>query len=824
MIITSYKKVNEYLLLNTDCGKIRLIPYSDSIIRITYSREKHFSPKDSLMIIWEEDTCTNWSLKESHDKISFITKALQIDINKHTGAFTYYDSLGNLLTKEPAHGGKSLESIDVVKTVFDESTQIRATQSVDGIRCNATDYKKMIDRKAYHTKLEFIWEDGEAIYGLGSHEEGVMNLRGHHQYLYQQNMKSVVPMLVSTKGYGILVDSYSLMTFHDDMYGSYIWTDVDDEMDYYFIYGPEFDEIINGYRILTGNTPMLPRWAYGYVQSKERYKTQEELVSIVKEYRKRKIPLDLIVLDWRSWIDGQWGQKSFDPERFPDPTEMMSQLHDMNTKLMISIWPIMASGCDNHSEMSSKGFLLGNQANYNAFDEKARKLYWNQANDGIFSHGTDAWWCDCTEPFEADWKGELKPEPEERMKINTQEAKKYLDPEYINAYSLLHCKGIYEGQRNTTDHKRVVNLTRSAYAGQHRYASITWSGDIAASWDTLRKQIPAGLNFCVTGEPYWTLDIGAFFVGGKSKWCRWCDDKNIPAPWFLAGEYDDGCNDLGYRELYVRWFQYGAFLPMFRSHGTDTPREIWQFGEPGSIFYDTLVKFNNLRYRLMPYIYSLAGKVTFENYTIMRSLPFDFRYDNNVYNIADQFMFGPSIMINPITKPMYYGKNSKKLSGIEKTREVYLPKGYDWYDFWTGKQYQGGQIIESKATLDIMPIYIRAGSIIPMGPVVQYTDEQLDAPIELRIYIGSDSCFTVYEDEGDNYNYENGSYSLINLKWLDDNKTLIIGNREGSYKGMSSYRQFKIVIVSKGHGTDIDKQINANKIINYDGNEIQVTF
>ena len=582
--------------------------------------------------------------------------------------------------------------------------RLKYGKDADGVHADTPSVRQIIDRQAFHTKLEFEWVPDEALYGLGSHEEGMLNLRGQHQYLYQQNMKAVVPVLLSTRGYGILLDSYSLMTFHDDAFGSYLWTDVDDELDYYFIYGPEFDQIVQGIRQLTGKAPMLPRWAFGYIQSKERYVSQAELIDVVQEYRKRGLPLDCIVQDWKSWPRDLWGQKTLDPERFPDPDQMMAELHRMNTRLMISIWPNMNPGGDNWREMRDQGCLLGNQATYDAFQEKARELYWKQANDGLFTHGIDAWWCDCTEPFQADWMGAFKPEPEERLRINTEEAKRYLDPEYINAYSLLHSQGIYEGQRKTTSDKRVVNLTRSAYAGQQRYGTITWSGDVSATWDTLRRQIADGLNFCATGMPYWTVDIGAFFV------------KNDPNLWFWNGDFDLGVEDMGYRELYVRWFQYAAFLPMFRAHGTDTPREIWRFGEPGDPMYEALVKFLRLRYRLMPYIYSLAGMVTHEDYTMLRALAFDFRADPATYDIADQFMFGPAFLVNPVTEPMYFAAGSTVLDGVSKTRPVYLPKGSDWYDFWTGQRYAGGQTIYADAALDTMPLYVRSGSIVPIGP------------------------------------------------------------------------------------------------------------
>lgn len=822
MKVLELERFEKYLLLKTSKGKIRLQPIAQNIIRISYTLDEYFSARESLMIVPQKQEYIDWDIKQEEGSIKLLTREIQLSVDMDTGAFTYFNANGNAITSEPKHDGKTLIPVDVVKSVFEETSEIKTGLGVDGIRVKVDNFKQGVDRRAYHTKLKFEWAENEAIYGLGSHEEGVMNLRGTHQYLYQQNMKAVVPVLVSTKGYGILIDSYSLMTFHDDMHGSYIWTDIDDEMDYYFIYGPAFDRIISGYRKLTGKAPMLPRWAYGYVQSKERYKTQEELISVVKEYRERKIPLDLIVLDWRSWAGDLWGQKSFDLERFPDPEKMMKRLHDLSARLMVSIWPIMKAGGDNHKDMLEKGYLLGNQANYDPFNEKARELYWKQANEGIFSFGVDAWWCDCTEPFEADWKGEVKPEPEERMRINTEEAKKYLDPEYINAFSLLHSKGIYEGQRATTEDKRVINLTRSSYAGQHRYATVTWSGDIAANWDTLRKQIPAGLNFCITGEPYWTLDIGAFFVGGKSKWSRWCTDESIPAPWFLAGDYDEGCNDMGYKELYVRWFQYGTFLPMFRSHGTDTPREVWRFGEAGSIFYDILVKFDYLRYRLIPYIYSLAGKVAHDDYTIMRALAFDFRNDTNTYSISDQYMFGPAFLVNPVTKPMYYESGSRELFDVDKIRRVYLPKGSDWYDFWSGECFEGGYCIRSKATIDIMPLYIRAGSIVPMGPNIQHTGENLKAPIELRIFGGTDGYFDIYEDEGDNYNYEKGAYSLIGIKWEDKKRRLTFEERFGSFIGMVQSRKFKIVLVSIGQGTGVNETEKADKIVEYDGSKLVV--
>lgn len=790
------------LTLETPNGQLNLTAYSPRIIRIRYTVSHDFSHKESLMVVPEAKSPTETSIQETNNFLFFSTTELIIQINRQTLALKYLNKDGQILTSEPEQGGKTLIPVDVIKSVPDEENDSAAVVGADGLRISGRTFREFVDRQAYHARLDFNWMNDEALYGLGSHEEGMLNLRGQHQFLYQQNMKAVVPILLSTRGYGIVFDNYSYMTFHDDAFGSYLWADIADELDFYFIYGPEFDQIIQGIRKLTGKAPMLPRWAFGYIQSKERYQSQSELIEVVKEYRKRELPLDCIVLDWKSWPDGLWGQKSLDPDRFPDPDLMTAELHKMNARLMVSIWPIMHPASENCIEMKDQGYLLGNQATYDAFQEKARDLYWKQVNEGLFTHSVDAWWCDCTEPFEADWKGAFKPEPEQRALINTNEAKKYLDPQFINAYSLLHSKGIFEGQRKITDKKRVVNLTRSSYAGQHRYGTITWSGDPAATWETYRRQIADGLNFCVTGSPYWTVDIGAFFVGKK------------PELWFWSGDYDLGVDDLGYQELYVRWFQFGSFLPMFRSHGTDTPREIWRFGNSGDPMYDALVKFLRLRYQLMPYIYSLAGLTAVEDYTIFRNLAFDFRDDPATYNITDQFMFGPALLVNPVTKPMYYGPNSTQISDTEKTRPVYLPAGSDWFDFWTGNRFIGGQTVTSNASIDTLPLFVRSGSILPLGPEINHTNQNPGGSITLQIYPGQDGMFTLYDYEGDNYNYEKGLFATIRLRWENMKNRLIIEERKGNFPGMNHTIHFCISLI----GGD------KNRLITYDGNQLIIDF
>lgn len=782
MIITGTIEEEKFLIIETSDGKIKLEPCSDSIIRIVYTKEKEFSEVHSLGVTEKHLGC-RWSFDETSSHINLRTDLIKVSIAKDTCAISYFDAQDNLLVRERKSGGKSLDKFDIYNTIIDEDTEIKKVQTPDGEKDEVVGGKKIFERTSYHTKLEFEWAEDEAIYGLGQQEEGVLNLRGTCQYIHQANMKIPMPVLLSTKGYGILVDTYSGLTFHDDQYGSYIWADADEEMDFYFMYGPTFDNVIKGYRQITGKAAMLPKWAFGYMQSQERYETQEEILETIKHYRNLSIPIDSIVLDWQSWQGELWGQKTFDQSRFPSPNAMTDELHHMDAKFMISIWPNMHKKSENYKEMNKNNLLLKGSDIYDAFSESARKLYWKQAGEGLFSKGVDAWWCDSCEPFTPEWQGDVNEEPWKKFDLFLETAKKYVDDEYVNAYPLMHAKGIYEGQRGETSEKRVVNLIRAAYIGQQKYGTIIWSGDISAKWDTLKNQIPAGLNICATGLPYWTLDIGGFFVKNGEQW-------------FWNGDYDKGTQNLGYRELYVRWFQFGAFLPIFRSHGTDTRREVWQFGEKGEIFYDTLIKFDKLRYSLIPYIYSLAGMVVQNSYTILRLLAFDFAQDKNVHNIKDQYMFGNALMICPVTNPMYYDKNSIKLENISKSRKVYLPNGHNWYDFWTNKVNDGGLTITAKAELDTMPIYVKAGSILPIGPDIQFTGEKVDGPLIINIYSGENGEFTIYEDEGDNYNYESGAFATIKLTWNEITKKLTIAKRNGKFNKMINEREMTICLIT----------------------------
>ena len=816
---------NSAVVLTNGKTRLRIAFVTGAIAHITLTEGREFQTKPSL-IVTAASCFSGFTLQETGEVFEISTSILKLVVRKETGAISYFDTAGKLLLRESEHGGKSLTPKKVYQNIFKEDATVASGQSIDGARAAATEFETVFDRDAFEAKLEFQFAFDEAIFGLGSHEEGYGNLRGKEQLLYQQNMKIVVPYFVSTRGYGVLLDCGSLMTFRDGSDGACWWADVVDELDYYFIAGGSFDAVTRNLHELTGRAPMLPKWAFGFAQSKERYVNAKELVEVVREYRRRKIPLDLIILDWKSWPnDAGWGQKSFDPIRFPDPKELTDELHSLGVRLMVSIWPIMTGDCPNQRELQERNLMLGNQSIYNAFLSEAREVYWRQAQQGLFSNGVDAWWCDCTEPFEADWLGENKLEPNSRMIINTEAAKKYLDHGQINTFSLLHSQGIYEGQRSVTSTKRVVNLTRSGYAGQHRYATICWNGDICATWQTLRNCIPEGVNFCATGEPFWTVDIGGFFINNDPKlwfWrgdytegCRGLTDMNALEPDIA----DTGCRDLGFWELYTRWVQYGAFLPMFRSHGTDAAREIWRFGDEGNPFYDAIAKFIRMRYQMIPYIYSLAAQVTLNGTPMLRAVGLDFPEDVKSHDLVDEFFFGSSLLVCPVTKPMYYNKNSQPIAGAKKSREVYLPERANWFDFWTNEVHAGGQTITADAPLDKIPLFIKAGTILPIGPQVQYAMQASEKSLQIHVYPGADGSFNFYEDEGDNYNYENGQSSKIVFNWNDTTKILTIGNREGSFNGMQPDREFEIILVKDGVG---GLENGESKRVSYKGSTVQV--
>lgn len=776
-------KCKEYVFAQNGINT-RISGISEGILRITRTKDREFLNTDSPAVVLKGNAEGDLTV---HEKESLFTVGnLTVRVGADSGAMTFMDAEGRILLQEPKQRCCLMEEKPVWLNRFDGKGQVREERSIDGVRAYVMPAETYQDRTAYECRQQFVFAEEEGLYGLGSHEEGWGNLRDRSQVLYQHNMKAVVPVLVSTKGWGILFDMGCMMAFHDDEEGSYLWADCADELNWYFFYGDgSYLSLMQQYRRLTGAAPMLPKYALGYIQSKERYVDAKEMLQVAEEYRRRQVPLDMLVLDWQSWPEGQWGWKCFDKKRFPDAAAFIASLHQMNVKMMISIWPSMQGEKNqDRQEMLEHDCMLGNRLIYNAFSEEGRKLYWKQAEEGLFRYGVDAWWCDCTEPFESDWHGCIKPEPIMRAICNTEEAKRYLDPAKISLYSLYHSQGIYNGQRSVTQEKRVCNLTRSSWAGQHRYGTVTWSGDVSATWETLRRQIPEGLNFCAAGEPYWSTDIGAFFTSNTELW-------------FIDGDYDDGVQDLGYRELYVRWAQYAAFLPLMRSHGTITPREIWQFGEKGDVFYDAIEAAIHLRYHLIPYLYSLMAQTYTDGISMLRVPALIFTKDQQLQKLDDQMMLGDWLMVKPVTKPMYYLSGSEKITMINEEVSFYLPAGHQWFDLYTGEVFEGGQFVSVHAPLHRIPAFVRSGAILPWGDTVQSTEELKGAPLELIIYPGEDGEFTLYDDAGDGYGYEANQWARIPLHWNEKSHMLTVEARQGEYEGMDKELVLKIHLVGQ---------------------------
>jgi len=724
---------------------------------------------------------------------SLMSGHLRLDIAAD-GRFVWRDGLdGRLLVAEK---GKVLTQRPLI--VYDTQgspPRIERVRTVDGERNFISNMQAHQEGVTCTASLEFAWQPGEAIHGLGQGEDGIYNYRGHVQYLYQHNMRTPIPFFISTRGYGVLIDCCSLMTFRDDEAGSGVWCDAVPYLDYYFIAGDKLDTIISGFRRLTGSATLLPRWAFGFVQSREAYTTGEELVDVARRYRELSIPLDCVVQDWNTWRPGQWGQKTVDPARYPDLTGTLSALHQYDVHGMVSIWPNMNAGCPDHSELAEHDGLLLDYSTYNAFDAKARDLYWRQAERGLFSQGFDAWWCDSTEPFSGpDWNGETKRAEYERFHLVGDEHKKYLGEERANAFALVHAQGIFEHQRQTAPEKRVLNLTRSGYPGSQRYGTVLWSGDITATWTTMRNQIIEGLNFSMSGMPWWTMDAGGFFVVHDAWQKRGCGCSGNPNPlWFWQGDFDGGVEDPAYRELYVRWMQLACFLPMFRSHGTDTPRELWHYGQPGESFYEALVRAVRLRYDLLPAIYSAAAEVVLDGGSLLRSLLFDFADDPQVHDLCDQFMFGRSLLVCPVLEPYLFAPGAVPVNR-KPVRKCYLPAGTRWYSLISGEVTDGGRYIEVMAPLDIIPVFVRAGSILAISSGLIHANNIPAESIKLKIYPGADGHCLLYQDSGDGYGYESGEYVRIPLQWNDKSKILTMGSSTGhGYPGQPAEMPVTVV-------------------------------
>lgn len=757
--IETVRRENDALILTSQRGMLRLSPVTPSILRVTYTELEAFSEEKSLGICCY-DRLSNWEYTETPDSITLCLENFIATVDRSSGTIRYTDHSGALLLRERDHESHDLYYFDSYKTVVDENTVVTEVVTPDGIKKRIDEATTIFDRTLCHTRLHLQFQENEHIFGLGQATEGLLDLRGTTQYLHQANMKIAIPFFLSTCGYGILSATDGAAKFNDNAYGSYFYTDADREMDFYFLYGPEFDDIIRGYRHLTGPARMLPKWSFGYIQSQERYESASEILDMAKQFKDRNLGLDCLVQDWNSWAPGYWGQKEMDPACFPDVPGMIRSLEEEDVHFMLSIWANPCNLTQDYGEFFERNLLLPASDNYNAFDPEARKLYWEQTKRGLFDRGVKAFWCDSSEPFAPEWV-EREPEAGTMYDEYVRTSSKFIPRDKLNAYALVHAQTIYDGMRSETEDYRVCNLTRSAHTGSQRYGTILWSGDISAKWDTLKKQIPAGLNFCASGLPFWTLDIGAFFVKQGTQW-------------FWNGDYDDPDNDLGYRELYTRWFQLGAFLPVFRSHGTDVRREPWHFGEQGEPFYDAIQAAIDLRYRLMPYIYSAAAETSLNGGTMMRLLAFDYRQDKEALNIKDQYLFGKNILVCPVTHPMYYGVNSKKIENPITTRRVYLPAGNDWFDFYTMERFTGGAWIDVPLSLDKIPLFVKAGSIIPMTDSVRNTAQSGKMPVHYRVFPGANAAYTLYEDAGDGYAYERGEFKKTEIFWDEENQKLTI--------------------------------------------------
>ena len=748
--VKSSERLPDGVLVSLDNGYLRFQVCSDSIVHVIYSLEREVPTHPDFLVIKKDWAKTDFSFLADDPKVLKLSTAqVRVEISRADGSLIFYDSAGKKLTQE--------------------NTRTLTSVVVNG------------EKNLHPERFTNMWDTQEAFYGLGQHQAGVWNYRGEDVALSQDNTNISVPLLLSSNGYAIFWNNGSRSRMNNRfVHALYLSSEVADQMDYYFLYGPDFDKLISQYRELTGKAPLFGKWAYGFWQCKNRYDSQQELETIAQKYRDLHIPLDNIVQDWFWW--NTMGEPVFN-KNYPDPKGMVDKLHKDHVHLMVSVWPFFRPGSPVYDDMDKKGLFIARtkvggfhpagMALYDAFNPEARRYYWKLMNDALFSIGVDAWWLDTTEP---------ETEGLETSLLVSNKTALGNGARYANEFPLLTTTGVYQGQRAASDQKRVFILSRSGYAGIQRNSSAMWSGDVDPNWETFRRQIPAGLNFSLSGLPYWTTDIGGFVVANP--------------------------DDPAYRELFVRWFEFGTFCPIFRVHGTRTTNqnELWSYGPDAQ---KILVSYDELRYRLMPYIYSLAWKVTSDDYTIMRPLVMDFRRDVRAQNIGDQFLFGPALLVNPVTEP---GAASRRL---------YLPES-KWFDFWTGTTLQGGRSIEANAPLDRIPLYVRAGSIVPLGPDIEYASEKPADPLEIRVYRGANGNFTLFEDEGDTYNYEKGAYATISFSWDEALQALTVGARSGSFPGMPQNRTFRIVFVSEGHGVGGGWTQNPDKTVTYSGTILTV--
>lgn len=770
--------------------------FTPNTLRVLKTPKGKATDKTSLSVIAEPRNCAT-DVTFSNGEIVMKSEALTVTLNKETGVIAFAKADGTSLLKELAN--------DKPFTSFNDA-----------------------GRATYTVYQGFDTDNDEGLYGLGQLQSGKLMQRDMVKELFQDNTEDVTPMFQSTKGYGVFWDNYSTTTYTDNDDETSFKSVTGSCIDYYFMYGGNADGVIAEVRHLTGEVPMMPLWSYGFMQSRERYKSQEETEGVVRKYRELGVPIDCIIQDWQYWGNNYlWNAMEFLGGGFSNAKRMIDDIHAMNAKIMISIWQSFGPKTKPYRELDEAGLLFDIETwpqsgvdqwpprldypsgvrVYDPYSAKARDIYWKYLNEGLFSMGIDAWWMDSTDPDHFNRKEE---DFDHVTELGTFRSLR-------NAFPLMCVGGVSEHQRATTSDKRVFILTRSGFLGQQRYGSNVWTGDVQSSWESFRNQIPAGLNFSMLGMPHWNTDLGGFFCGSYNNMWEGVDATTNPL----------------FHELYVRWLQFGIFCPIMRSHGADAPREFYLYGKKGEPVYDALVDAVKLRYALLPYIYSTAWDVTHNQSTFMRALVMDFTDDRQTWDINDEYMFGKAFLVAPVVNAQYtpetvqkklkenegWNKSTELTGGVmphpnfreAKSMEVYLPQGANWYNYWTGKLLEGGATYNVATSFSKIPLFVRAGSIVAIGPDVQYTSERPWDNLSLNVYPGADAEFTLYEDEGDNYNYENGAYTEIPMRWDDQSRTLTIGARKGSYDGMLKERKFNITTPD-----------GKRQTVNYSGSQVTV--
>ena len=908
------EKVADGIIVPIGDNFLKVEFWSDSIVRVVTGKDRAFFAHSTPATQVRQKEKSNWKLTTENNVATLTTAKLQVKVDLTTGAVSFFDAKGQPVLAEK-DGGRLITPAEVQ------------------------------NEKTFHVEQQWVPNADESLYGLGQLQFGITDIKGYDLDLWQHNTCVVVPLLVSSRGYGVFWDNISFTRFGDlrawepvpaeylydatgqpgglttgtftvanpdelqnpsvtnvitatrggrdggrasgsrtrwvgevvpPVTGVYqfrtyanggikmwldgklvvdrwrqgwltendqvkvplaaghhypikiefggdeattmqltwktptpdnsttLWSEVGDGVDYYFIYGPAIDQVVAGFRQLTGPASMMPEWTFGLWQSRQRYETSQQSLDVLNEYRHREIPFDNIVQDWQYWPRDAWGSHQFDPQRFPDPVGWINAIHAQHAHVMISVWGKFYTGNANFDAMKKAGFLYQPDLDegaqdwigfpftfYDAFNPAARKLYWDQINTNLFSKGIDAWWEDATEPDVTS-----SPPTLERSRDHILTTAMGTASRVINGYALMNSTGVYEGQRSAAPNQRVFILTRSGFAGIQRYGTATWSGDTTSTWSAMEKQIAAGLDYCISGTPYWTMDIGGYTME-----TRFSTKDQTPE------------NAAEWQELNARWFEFGTFCPFTRLHGELQPREPWAFGGDQSDTFKTIVKFDHLRYRLLPYIYSLAGAAAHDAGTMMRPFVMDFPQDATARELADEYMFGPAFLVAPVTT--YQARD----------RQVYLPQNdAGWYDFWTGAMAAGGQSLDAPAAYDSIPLFVRAGSIIPFGPELQYTGEKPADPITLYVYAGADGTFSLYEDDGLTYSYEKGAFARIPFQWDNAARTLTIGKRAGKFPGMLTKRTFNIVLVSKDKPVGYSPTPTPEKTVSYLGKAVKVQF